>query len=72
MGLERSQGARRVSNNNRGQIDKVNHIMEIYLRGITKGVSEATVDKWSSKLKAAKTTIHNADQDLVMLELDQV
>ena len=46
--------------------------MERHLRGITKGVSEATVDDWSSKLKAAKKTIRSANPDLVMLELEQV
>jgi len=72
MRLERSQGARRGGSNNGGQTDKVNLIMERHLCGITKGVLEATVDEWSSKLKAAKTTIRGADPDLVMLELEQV
>ena len=72
MGLERSQGARRGGDNNTVQIDRVNQIVERHLRGMTKGVLEATVEDWSTNLKLARRTIRSADPNLVMLELDQV
>ena len=46
--------------------------MERHLRGITKGVSEATVEDWSTNLKLARKTIRSADPNLVMFELEQV
>ena len=58
------------SNNNIEQIHRVNQIMKKYLRGITKGVSETTVDDWSNELKTSKKTMRSANSDLILLELE--